>query len=276
MVFWDERASGARFVVTDRRGGVSRPPYDGLDLGDHVGDDPEAVRGNRQQVAALLDVAPDHLVFMNQVHGDRVVHVEESWQPDQWTSSGPPQCDALVTTRRDVALAVLVADCVPVLLAAPEEGVAGVAHAGRSGMAAGVVLRLVEAMRDLGARSIVGRLGPSVCARCYPVGRVLCDEVSSLWPVARSVSWGGEPALDVSAGVLQQLAPHCSDLEQLVGCTVEREELFSYRRDRRTGRFAGVVRLDDDAARPGAAPGGDEPVPLSTAKPTESRRTSEA
>jgi YfiH family protein len=236
----DERAPGCRFVVTDREGGVSAPPFDSLNLGGHVGDDPEAVRTNRARVAQTLDVAPDHLLFMDQVHGDDVVHVDGPWQ------GKVPQCDAMVTTRRDVALAVLVADCVPVLLAAPHEGVLGVAHAGRAGMAAGVALRLVDAMRDLGARTILGRVGPSVCARCYPVGEQLCDEVAARWPVTRSVSWHGEPSLDVSAGVLQQLAPHCWDVEQVPGCTVERPDLFSYRRDGRTGRFAGGVRLLDE------------------------------
>ncbi len=239
MIAWDELAPGCRFVLTNRHGGVSEPPFDSLNLGGHVGDRPDAVRENRRRVAEHLGVRPDHLLFMNQVHGDQVVQVDGPWPGE------PPPCDALVTTRHDVALAVLVADCVPVLLAAPDNGVVGVAHAGRPGMAAGVVLRLVEAMRDLGARTILGRLGPSVCARCYPVGQQLCDEIASAWPVTRSVSWRGEPALDVSAGVLHQLWPRCWDVEQLPGCTVERADLFSYRRDRSTGRFAGIVRLTD-------------------------------
>jgi YfiH family protein len=239
VIAWDEDADGCRFLVSDRHGGVSEPPYASLNLGDRVGDRPEAVRENRRRLAQVVGVAEDHLIFAEQVHGDRVVQVDGPWQ------GPPPQCDALVTTRRDLALAVYVADCVPVLLAAPREGVIGVAHAGRPGMAAGVALRLVEAMRDLGARTILGRLRPSVCARCYPVGQPQCDEVASAWPVTRSVSKHGEPALDVSAGVLQQLAPHCWDVEQLPGCTAERDDLFSYRRDRGTGRFAGVVRLVD-------------------------------
>jgi polyphenol oxidase len=234
---FDESVPGCRFVVTDRHGGVSGTPFDGLNLGGHVGDDPDAVRSNRAVVAAALDVSPDHLVFMDQVHGDAVVQVDAPW------AGPPPQCDAMVTTRGDLALAVLVADCVPVLLAAPAEGVVGVAHAGRAGMAAGVVLRLVEAMRDLGARTLMGRIGPSVCSRCYPVGQRLREEVASVWPVSRSVSWRGEPSLDVSAGVLTQLAPLSPDVHQIPGCTVERDDLFSYRRDGRTGRFAGVVRL---------------------------------
>jgi YfiH family protein len=241
VIAFDESAPGCRFVVTDRHGGVSTAPFDGLNLGGHVGDDADAVRRNRGLVAEALDVEPDHLIFMSQVHGDEVRHVDGPW------TGQPPSCDALVTTRPDLALAVLVADCVPVLLAAPEEGVLGVAHAGRAGMAAGVAVRLVDAMRDLGARTILGRLGPSVCARCYPVGEQLREQVAGLWPVTRSVSWHGEPSLDVSAGVLEQLRPRCSDVEQLPGCTVERDDLFSYRRDGRTGRFAGAVRLVEQA-----------------------------
>jgi polyphenol oxidase len=237
---FDESVSGCRFVVTDRHGGASSAPFGGLNLGGHVGDDPQTVQSNRAVVADALGVLPDHLVFAEQVHGDRVVQVDGPW------IGPPPRCDAMVTTRRDLALTVVVADCVPVLLAAPAEGVVGVAHAGRAGMLTGVVERLVEAMRDLGARTILGRLGPSVCARCYPVGQQLRDEVAGVRPVSSSVSWHGEPALDVSAGVLEQLRPLCSDVEQVRGCTVERDDLFSYRRDGRTGRFAGAVRLFDE------------------------------
>jgi polyphenol oxidase len=234
---YDEVAPGCRFVVTDRHDGVSAAPFDSLNLGGHVGDDADAVRRNRGLVAEALGVEPDHLIFADQVHGDEVVHVDGPW------AGRPPSCDGIVTTRTDLALAVLVADCVPVLLAAPAEGVLGVAHAGRAGMAAGIALRLVEAMRDLGARTIIGRVGPSVCARCYPVGEQLREEVAELWPVTRSVSRHGEPSLDVSGGVLEQLWPLCWDVEQLPGCTVERDDLFSYRRDGRTGRFAGAARL---------------------------------
>jgi YfiH family protein len=237
-----ESLPGAWMGFTGREPGVGEPPYTGLNLGGHVGDDPRSVHANRAALAAELGVPPDRLAFMDQVHGDAVVRIDGDW-PGARPGGPGPACDALVTTRDDVALAVLVADCVPVLLAAPQEGVAGVAHAGRKGMAAGVVLRLVEAMRDLGAGDIVGRVGPSVCPRCYPVPLDLREQVATRWPVTRSVGWHGEPSLDVAAGVLEQLAPHCRDVEQVPGCTAERADLYSYRRDGVTGRFAGVVRL---------------------------------
>lgn len=230
-----EQVGRAGFAFTTRTGGVSRPPYDSLNLGTHVGDDPAAVAANRRTVARAVGVRA--LVVATQVHGCDVVHVTGPWDGEV------PEADALVTTSPGLALGVLVADCTPVLLAAPDQGVIGVAHAGRQGMAAGVVLALVEAMRQLGARGLVARLGPSVCPRCYEVPAALREQVAARVPVAASVTRHGTPALDVAAGVLEQLAPHCTDLLQRPGCTSERPDLYSYRRDGTTGRAAGLVWL---------------------------------
>lgn len=228
-----EHVDGAAFSFTTREGGVSRPPYDALNLGRHVGDEPEAVAENRRRVVDALGLSD--LVVATQVHGREVVEVTGPWAGEA------PQADALVTTVPRLGLGVLVADCTPVLLAAPAEGVVGVAHAGRKGMASGVVPALVRAMRDLGAGHVVGRVGPSVCPRCYEVPADLREQVAAAVPVARSVTRRGTPSLDVAGGVLEQLAPHCRDLQQLPGCTAERADLFSYRRDGTTGRSAGVV-----------------------------------
>jgi YfiH family protein len=230
-----EHVERAGFAFTTREGGVSRAPYDSLNLGSHVGDDPAAVAENRRRVAAAAGVRD--LVVATQVHGTEVVEVTGPWSGDV------PEADALVTRVPGLALGVLVADCTPVLLAAPAEGVVGVAHAGRKGMAAGVVPALVAALRDLGARTILGRVGPSVCPRCYEVPADLREQVAAQVPVSRSVTRHGTPALDVAGAVLEQLAPHCWDVEQLPGCTAERADLFSYRRDGTTGRSAGLVWL---------------------------------
>ena len=228
-------SSGAAFAFTSREGGVSRPPYDSLNLGSHVGDDPASVAENRRRVVRAAAV--DDLVVATQVHGTAVVEVTGPWPGEA------PEADALVTRVPRLALGVLVADCTPVLLAAPAEGVVGVAHAGRRGMAEGVVPALLAAMRDLGARTVLARVGPSICPRCYEVPARLRDDVAARVPVAASVTRQGTPALDVAGGVLEQLAPHCWDLEQLPGCTAERADLFSYRRDGTTGRSAGLVWL---------------------------------
>ena len=237
-VFWDESVGGARFVVTERAPGVSAAPYDGLNLALHVGDDAAAVLANRAALAAALGVAPDHVVYVEQVHGDTVLQVDGPL-------TGPsPQADGLVTTTPGLALAMMVADCVPVLLADPVAGVAGAAHAGRKGMVAGVASRVAAAMRDLGARDITARLGPSVCPRCYPVPLELREQAAAVHPETRSVDRHGRPAIDVAAGVLAQLAPLCGDVDQLTGCTAQDPRLYSYRRDGATGRFVGAVVLD--------------------------------
>lgn len=216
---------------------MSTGGFAGLNLGDRVGDDAAAVAENRARLAARLGVEPDHLLFSRQVHGTGVVVANGPWR------GGAPEADAIVTGTPGLALGVLVADCVPVLLHAPEEGVVGVAHAGRRGMVEGVVEAVVHAMRDLGATTLLATVGPSVCGRCYEVPPAMRDEVSATRPVTSSVTWHGTPSLDVAAGVLEQLAPHCWDLEQVHGCTVERDDLYSFRRSGTTGRFAGVVVL---------------------------------
>ena len=147
----------ARWAVTDRwqvaglDAGTSLPPYDRLNLGGHVGDVSSQVLANREAVREA--VGADELVLMNQVHGNRV-HVVGAVGPD-----APGDADGLVTDRPGVALVVLVADCVPVLLADDAAGVVGVAHAGREGVRLAVVDRTLEAMsvarrrRDQGPRA---------------------------------------------------------------------------------------------------------------------------
>ncbi|MFF5978440.1 peptidoglycan editing factor PgeF [Streptomyces olindensis] len=243
MIGQRESASGAHFAFTDRWGGVSAAPYEELNLGGAVGDDPDAVRTNRELAAKSLAIEPDRVVWMNQVHGADVSVVDGPWE----SSSGIPSVDAIVTARRGLALAVLTADCVPVLLADPVAGIAAAAHAGRPGMIAGVVPAALRAMTDLGAEPsrIVARTGPTVCGRCYEVPEAMRAEVSAIEPAAYAETSWGTPAVDVSAGVHAQLERlGVRDREQSPVCTLESRDHFSYRRDRTTGRLAGYVWLD--------------------------------
>jgi polyphenol oxidase len=237
VLAWRETVGDVGFAVTDRAGGVGTPPHDTLNLAGHVGDDPSVVARNRALVAAALGVPPDRMVTANQVHGRVVVVV------DGPLDGPPPTADALVTRTRGLVLATLVADCTPVLLADPEAGVVGVAHAGRPGLAAGVIPAVLAALRAQGARRLVARVGPSVCGRCYEVPAALRDEVAAVVPEARTRSWTGTPALDVAAGVVAQLADEVADLQWLPGCTREDDRWFSYRRAHTTGRFAGLAWL---------------------------------
>ncbi|MEU9956840.1 peptidoglycan editing factor PgeF [Streptomyces sp. NPDC050982] len=242
MIRQRETVSGAHFAFTDRWGGVSAVPYEELNLGGAVGDDPDSVRANRELAAKSLGLDPGLVVWMNQVHGPDVAVVDEPWG-----DRPVPQVDAVVTKRRGLALAVLTADCTPVLLADPVAGVVAGAHAGRPGMIAGVVPAAVAAMVELGAEParIVARTGPAVCGRCYEVPESMRAEVAAVEPAAYAETSWGTPAVDVTAGVHAQLERlGVRDREQSPVCTLESDDHFSYRRDRTTGRLAGYVWLD--------------------------------
>ena len=241
----DERR-GVDWGFTSTRGGSSVGDFASLNLGGHVGDDPLAVESNRALVASSFGVGRDRLLFMSQCHGSDVMVVDGPWEGE------PPRADGIVTTSTDLALAVLVADCTPVLLVDRAAGVAAAVHVGRPGMMSGIVGRAVDAMTDLGARSIRAAVGPSVCGRCYEVPEAMREQAAKISPVAAAVSWQGTPAIDVTAGVVYQLRARSVAVQWIAGCSRESDELFSYRRRHRTGRYAGVVRLLDTAteARP--------------------------
>ncbi|MFE1907149.1 peptidoglycan editing factor PgeF [Streptomyces gardneri] len=237
-------ANGAHFAFTDRWGGVSAVPYEELNLGGAVGDDPESVRTNRALAAGALGLDPARVVWMNQVHGADVAEVE-----GPWTGEAVPAVDGLVTATRGLALAVLTADCVPVLLADPVAGVVSAAHAGRPGMVAGIVPAAVEAMIRLGAdpARIVARTGPAVCGRCYEVPEAMRAEVAETEPAAWAETSWGTPAVDVTAGVHAQLERlGVTDRRAAPACTRESGDHYSYRRDRTTGRLAGYVWLTQE------------------------------
>ncbi|KNX36894.1 peptidoglycan editing factor PgeF [Luteipulveratus halotolerans] len=244
MIAWQDRveSAGARVerCFTDAAGGVSAAPFTGLNLGAHVGDRAEDVERNRRLLAGALGLERDRLVFMNQVHGAdvEVVNGPRSEQAQPY--------DAVVTTEPDLGLVVLVADCTPVLLADPVAGVAAAVHAGRPGMTAGVVPATVAKMRELGATSISAAVGPSVCGRCYEVPTEMRAAAAAASPVSATVTWQGRPAIDVAAGVVDQLSREGVEVTWVPGCTRESADLYSYRRDQRTGRSAGVVVLRRD------------------------------
>ncbi|KKD03231.1 peptidoglycan editing factor PgeF [Streptomyces sp. WM6386] len=242
MIGQRDTVSGAHFAFTDRWGGVSAVPYEELNLGGAVGDDAGAVRTNRELAAKSLGIDPGRAVWMNQVHGAEVAVVSEVWG-----DRPVPEVDAVVTGERGLALAVLTADCTPVLLADPVAGVVGAAHAGRPGMIAGVVPAAVRAMTELGAEParIVARTGPAVCGRCYEVPDAMRADVAAVEPAAYAETSWGTPAVDVTAGVHAQLERlGVRDREQSPVCTLESGDHYSYRRDRTTGRLAGYVWLD--------------------------------
>ena len=233
-----------RRVTTTRAGGVSAPPYDTFNLGDHVGDDPAAVAANRKRLAAVIGLAADAVVWMNQVHGDRVVRVDA---PREDPEAAVDDTDALVTTTPRLALAVVTADCVPVLMADTRAGVVAAVHAGRVGAQKGVVTRAVEAMCDAGAHTqdISVLLGPAVSGRNYEVPAIMADEVEAALPGSRTTTSRGTTGLDLRAGIARQLIDlGITAIDVDPRCTVDDHNLFSHRRDAPTGRLASVVWME--------------------------------
>jgi len=211
---------------TDRRKGSSLGVYDSLNFGFHVGDDPGAVAANR----ALLG----NTQFMNQVHGKDVVVIDQVLDHE-------PTCDALITTTAGVSLAVMVADCIPLLLIS--EKVVAAVHVGRAGLVNNVAIKTLEQMRALGAIDIHAILGPSICGRCYEVPLQMQQEVVATHPASLSTTSKGTPALDLPAGLIAELIAQDLTYEAAPICTQEDPLYFSHRRDNPTGRFAGVVSL---------------------------------
>ncbi|WKD60789.1 Laccase domain protein YfiH [Corynebacterium ciconiae DSM 44920] len=230
-----------RKVVTSRAGGASAFPYDSFNLGDHVGDDPAAVAANRQRLASIIGLSPSNIVWMEQIHSPTVTVVNEA------PSAPVPATDALVTTTRGLALAVLVADCVPVLLSDTTAGVVAAVHAGRMGARNGILRRTVETMMELGATpaSIHALLGPAASGRRYEVPPEMAADVETHLPGSRCRTEAGTTGLDIRAGLVKQLhslGVRAIDVDPR--CTIEDDSLFSYRRAQGpTGRQAGLVWL---------------------------------
>jgi polyphenol oxidase len=241
-VFTHQETRGqVEIAFTDRHGGTSGGPFASLNLAAKSADDPGAVSSN---LALLTEsfaagAVARRLVLMDQVHGADVHVVDE-----QNLDVPPPPCDALVTTVPGVVLVARVADCVPVLLADPEAGVVAAVHAGRPGLVAGVVPRALDVMRQHGAVHVEGWLGPHVCGSCYEVPESMRAEVAATVPESFAETSWGTPAVDIGAGLLAQLAREGVPATDLRRCTIEDEDLYSYRRQgESSGRMGGLVWL---------------------------------
>jgi YfiH family protein len=247
---------GVRAAFTLRSGGASVPPWDSLNLGVHVGDDPLAVAANRRRVAQALSL-PAEPCWLAQVHGTGVHEVErvgpaaEAATADARAADAPvvdpPVADAAVTRSRGAVLAIQVADCLPVLLASDDGAVLGAAHAGWRGLVAGVVERTVERMGHPPAR-LAAWLGPCIGPQQFEVGEEVREAFLAAGdaPGAFRQSPAGRWLCDLPAiarGRLQRLG-----VERVAGgewCTVaDPVRFFSHRRDRLTGRMAALLWHD--------------------------------
>lgn len=227
---------GVQAACTLRPGGVSAAPYDSLNLGLHVGDDPAAVTENRRRVTAALRL-PGEPRWLQQVHGVNVVDAD--------VESERGAADAIVTRCAGRVLAIMVADCMPVLLASEDGAVLGAAHAGWRGLAAGVLEATVTAMGVAPGR-IHAWLGPAIGPAHFEVG----DEVRAAFlahaaesATAFAANTRGRWQCDLALLARQRLAALGTERVWSADlCTyAEEAQCFSYRRDGRTGRMAALL-----------------------------------
>ena len=229
MFWWQAQVGdGLRVAFTNTAAG---------NLALHVGDDPEQVLARRAALEKTMGVPGKALRFMNQIHSADVALVGPG------DAAAVPTADALVSPDGSAPLAVMVADCVPVVLIGGKPGgvVTAVAHAGRKGLLGGVLANTVDRMRSAGAADIRAWIGPAVCGRCYEVPEAMLEEAASQLPEVRSRTRQGTPALDLPAGATAQLAALGVDVTSVGGCTLESGTLYSHRRSSSAGRFAGLV-----------------------------------
>ncbi|MBC5785956.1 peptidoglycan editing factor PgeF [Ramlibacter sp. USB13] len=232
--------AGVRSCCSERAGGVSAPPWDTLNLGDHVGDDPLAVAENRRRFAMQLGARP---VFLKQVHGRGVVRLDTD------TADGT-EADACWTTQRGVACTMMVADCLPVLLTDRNGDVVGAAHCGWRGLAGGVLEALHAQMRGAGAGELLAWLGPCIGPGAFEVGAEVRDAFLAPDPEAGPLfrpHAQGKFLADLPGLARRRLAAlgvpavHGND-GSAAWCTVGNpSRFFSHRRDRVSGRFAAAV-----------------------------------
>jgi polyphenol oxidase len=216
---------------TDRLGGSSSKEFASLNLGDHVGDIPELVAANRALISAKFGPTQ----YMSQVHGNRVAIIEE-------VTDEVPTADALVTGIPGITLAVMVADCIPLLLKSKD--VVAAVHVGRKGLVNAVAEKAIEVMRVISSAEIAATIGPAICGSCYEVSKEIFHEVTTSHPESASRTPQGTPALDLIKALIKVLQNlEVTKIDNQSRCTHENEDLYSYRRDRITGRQAGLVWL---------------------------------
>ena len=226
---------------------MSRGGYASLNLSYNVGDDPEAVRTNLQNLRETIPLSAP-LYRVAQVHGSHVVSIEEMGEPTTESLNGPPalEADGIIATTGDALLAVQTADCAPVLLADPQTRIVSAVHAGWKGNARGIIRKAVRKMSHAGAHpaNIVAAIGPCICLACYEVG----EEVAKCFPESADPIKGkpGKHLLDLSLAITVSLiGAGLSDnnIDSLGRCTrCEKESFFSYRRDgAATGRMLGLI-----------------------------------
>ncbi len=217
-------------LFTARHGGTSTGKYSSLNLGDHVGDESADVANNRNILRKLLSrVEP---VFMNQVHGNEVIEIVDN-------SQSKVTADALITRQTGLPIAVLSADCLPILIKGAS--IVGVIHAGRKGILNGIISNTISKMRTLGGEDLEATIGPAICGDCYEVDIQMYLDAIEIDP--NLATKPETHSLDLKKAAAGQLDSQSVSVNDLGICTAHNSNYFSYRRDGISGRNAGVIVL---------------------------------
>lgn len=227
---------------TTRAGGFSNGPYRAFNLGYYTGDDPAVVTRNRQLLADYLGVTP---VFMEQVHGATIRSATQ--QDAVRTPHGDiAETDGLILDLAEsgsaIAAAVMVADCVPLLLVSTAYPRGAVVHVGRKGLLAGIAPKAVRRLG--GPEGLEAFIGPSIAGADYEVPAAMRDAAAALIPEAACITRWGTPGIDVPGGLVAQLRrAGVTSIHRDGRSTFQDPAFYSYRRSAQTGRFAGVLAL---------------------------------
>ncbi len=217
-------------LFTARHGGTSTGKYSSLNLGDHVGDESADVANNRNILRKLLSrVEP---VFMNQVHGNEVIEIVDN-------SQSKVTADALITRQTGLPIAVLSADCLPILIKGAS--IVGVIHAGRKGILNGIISNTISKMRTLGGEDLEATIGPAICGDCYEVDIQMYLDAIEIDP--NLATKPETHSLDLKKAAAGQLDSQSVSVNDLGICTAHNFNYFSFRRDGISGRNAGVIVL---------------------------------
>ena len=242
--------SQIKAFCTTRVGGFSKPPFDGLNLGLNAGDDPVHVLQNRSLLRSILPADP---CWLKQIHGVTV----STPATRNALVNGPFEADASVTNIPNEVLAILTADCMPVLFASKYGDVIGAAHAGWRGLSGGVLENTIQEMcvlsKGLIPQDITVWMGPAIGPTAFEVGEDVLEAFSSQSQAILSVAF---KPVDGSPGkywanlyLLAQDRLRSFGIEHIYGgdfCTVEDQaNFYSYRRDKKTGRFSSLIWISD-------------------------------
>lgn len=220
----------ARTLFTGRAGGLSVGVFESFNLGLHVNDDAETVIANRKLLTQLFSL--DSLVFMNQTHGTNIVEINSA-------DGVIPDADAIFTSTKGIGLAVLVSDCLPLLLSSPS--MVAAVHVGRRGLLAGIIQKVVAKFPQEERDQITAEIGPAICTSCYEVD--LATYVDAIAAIPELATTMDLHQLNLVAGAEAILKSSGVSVVAHRICTKENDKYYSFRRSQGTGRQVGVIAL---------------------------------